>query len=183
MNLRNELQHFNKLFADYESKFIRFANSYIRNLAVAEDIVMESFMHYWENRESLKSESNIPAYILTMIKNKSLNYLKHLRICEEVSEKIIAHAQWVLDVNISTLEACNPEELFSDEIQAIVEKSLKTLSPQTRQIFMMSRYQNMSNKEIASALSITGKGVEYHISKTIKQLKADLKDYLPFILW
>jgi RNA polymerase sigma-70 factor, ECF subfamily len=71
MEYSADLKAFNQLFADYQGRFIRFANMYVRNMAVAEDFTIEALMQYWENRHTLKADSNIPAYILTIIKNIS----------------------------------------------------------------------------------------------------------------
>ena len=64
--------------------FLNFANTYVRDWDVAEDITTEALIYYWENRNTLSEVSNIPAYILTIIKNKSLNYLRHLQIRKNI---------------------------------------------------------------------------------------------------
>lgn len=102
----------------------RFANTYVRDIAVAEDFTIEALMYYWENRHSLEDNSNVPAYILTIIKNKCLNYLQHLQVREDVNEHLLNHAEWELNTRISTLEACDPGELFTAEAQEIVNKTL-----------------------------------------------------------
>ena len=84
-----------------------------------------------------------------------------------------------LDMRISTLEACNPEDIFSTEVQQIVTATLALLPEQTRRVFEMSRFENKTNKEIAEELQLTVKGVEYHITKALKALRENLKDYLP----
>lgn len=178
MEASEDLKTFNQLFADYQGRFIRFANSYVRDLAVAEDITVESLMYYWENRLTLPQNTNIPAYVLTTIKHKCINYLEHLRVREEYSEKMQAHAAWELNVRISTLEACDPEELFTKEIQELVDKTLASLPEQTRKVFQLSRYENKSQKEISTLLGITTKGVEYHISKALAALRAVLKEHI-----
>ncbi|MDH6306456.1 RNA polymerase sigma-70 factor (ECF subfamily) [Parabacteroides sp. PH5-13] len=178
-----DLNAFNQLFTDYQGRFIRFANTYVRDLAVAEDFTMEALMYYWENRHSIKQDSNIPAYILTTIKHKCLNYLQHLQIREQAAGTIKDHAAWELQTRISTLEACDPDELFSAEAMEIVRNTLKAMSERTREIFVMSRYQNKTYKEIASRLHITEKGVEFHISKALKLLRHHLKDYLPVFVY
>lgn len=182
MELSNELQIFNQLISDYQARFIRFANTYVRNLTVAEDVTMEALMYYWENRTSLADNSNPPAYILTIIKHKCLNYLQHQQTHLDTADLLMEHARWELFTRISTLEACEPDELFTAEIQAIVTKTLNSLSEQTRRIFIMNRYQNMTQKKIAEALHITPKGVEFHINKALKALRVALKDYMPAIL-
>lgn len=183
MEYSADLKAFNQLFADYQGRFIRFANMYVRDLPVAEDFTIEALMQYWENRHLLKADSNVPAYILTIIKNKCLNYLQHVQVQEGVSEELRNHAEWELNTRISTLAACNPEELFTAEAQEIVNKTLASLPEQTRRVFMMSRYQNRSYKEIAETLGMTSKGVEYHISQALKKLHRSLKDYMPLLLF
>lgn len=178
-----DLKAFNQLFTDYQGRFIRFANTYVRDIAVAEDFTIEALMYYWENRHTLAADSNVSAYILTIIKNKCLNYLQHLQVREDVNEQLLNHATWELSMRISTLDACNPEELFTAEAQEIVNKTLATLPEQTRVVFVMSRYENKSHKEIAEVLGITTKGVEYHISKALKKLHTNLKDYYPVFLF
>ncbi len=183
MEYSADLKAFNQLFSDYQGRFIRFANMYVRDMAVAEDFTIEALMQYWENRNALKADSNVPAYILTIIKNKCINYLQHIQVREDVSEHLKNHAEWELNTRIATLEACNPEELFTAEAQEIVNKTLATLPEQTRRIFIMSRYENKPYKEIAETLGMTTKGVEYHIAQALKRLHTNLKDYIPLLLF
>jgi RNA polymerase sigma-70 factor (ECF subfamily) len=170
---------FKQLFVNYYGRFVRFAYTYVRNQAVAEDFTTEAFMHYWENRDLLDANQNIPAYILTIIKNKSLNYLEHLQVREATARTIRSHADWELHTRITTLEACNPNELFAAEIREIVAKALAAMPAKTREIFELSRFHNKSYKEIAGQSGLSEKSIEFHISKAIKLLRNKLKDYLP----
>ena len=83
-----------------------------------------------------------------------------------------------LNYRLSTLQACDPEEMFSSEITRIVQETLQSLPEQTRRVFEMSRYECRSVKEIAEELSISPKSVEYHITKSLKYLRISLKEYL-----
>ena len=174
---------FNELFTNYQKQFIRFAESYVHDTAVAEDIVVDAFMYYWENKNRLDENTNIPAYILTSIKHKCLNHLEHLLVKKATSEKIITHTEWELQTRISTLEAFDPQEVFTQEIQDIVDKTLSALPLQTQRIFTMSRDEHLSHIEIAQQLGITTKGVEFQISKALKALRHNLKDYLSISLF
>ena len=77
------------------------------------------------------------------------------------------------------VNSCDPEEIFSHEIQTIIPNTLQSVPEQTRRIFEMSRFENKTVKEIAEETNITAKGVEYHITKALKVLRINLKDYLP----
>lgn len=182
MNDYSETNEFNRLYRDYKKRFIHFAKTYVGDFSVAEDIVIDSLMYYWENRLALDNKSNIPAYILTVIKNKCLNYLHRERIREDMEKYISDKEEWELNLRIATLEACNPEKLFSDEVQSIIRKTLDSLSEQSREIFIRSKYENQTNKEIAGQLGLSIKSIEYHMTKTLKLLRVALKDYIPLLL-
>jgi RNA polymerase sigma-70 factor (ECF subfamily) len=173
----DDITNLSVLYQNYNERFVRFAKTYVSVREVAEDIVMESFMCYWENRRKLPPESNVPAYISTLIKNKCLNYLHHLRTQEEAKKYLTDLEVWELNMQISTLEACNPQKLFSEEVQQLVAEALNLLPGKTYEIFIRSRYFDQSHKEIARILGISTKGVEYHITKALKVLKEALNDY------
>lgn len=180
---KSELVEFNKLFSDYQDKFIRFAITYVNDSVVAEDIVMDSIMYYWENRYRLNTNSSIPAYIFTSIKNKCLNHLRNSECHESISKDLFDHFEWKRQLQIATLEACNPEELLTKELHEIVNRALQKLPPVTRRIFVMRRFEDLSNKEIATVVGMSTKGVEYHMNKATDQLKKSLKDFLPILIF
>ena len=126
-----------------------------------------------------KEIEHIEALLLTTLKNKSLDHLKHEAVKTEALRTLTDMRQRELDIRISTLEACNPEDIFSTEVQQIVTATLALLPEQTRRVFEMSRFENKTNKEIAEELQLTVKGVEYHITKDLKPLRENLKDYMP----
>lgn len=173
---------FSKVFTDYRQRFVLFANTYLRDKSLAEDVVMDSFMYYWEKRDSLATDSNIPAYILTVVKHKCLNHLRSKIIRVKVEKGLIDHNERILKTNIEMLEVFDPHELFSEEIQMLVNEAISALPNRTRDIFLRSRYQNQNYKEIADDLNITVKSVEFEVSKAMKVLRVQLKDYLPLLL-
>ena len=71
----------------------------------------------------------------------------------------------MLRTRISTLEACNPEELFSEEARRLVNETLDRLPEKTRAIFIRSRFDGKSYKEIAAEMDVTVKSVEFEVSK------------------
>ncbi len=173
---------FNQLYEEYNQRFIRFARSYVMTNEIAEDIVNDSFMYYWENKQNI-ADQNLSSYLLTVVKHKCINYLKRLSLEEQARDRFQYLEEWELQLKISTLEACNPEKLLSEEIQLLVQKALRSMPKQTRDILIRSRYQSQSNKEIAAELGVSVKTVEYHMSKALKTLRAVLKDYFPIWLF
>ena len=173
----SEIIFFNQLFTDYKDKFKYFAYTYLRDEAAAEDIVMESFIYYWENKESLENHENIPAYLLKVVKNKCLNYLRAQNVRAKAEKIINEHNIRILQTQISTLEACEPQRIFSEEAKLLVKKALESMKPQTREIFIRSREMDQNYKEIAEEMNISVKVIEYHISKALQIFRLYLKDY------
>ncbi|MBB4038287.1 RNA polymerase sigma-70 factor (ECF subfamily) [Dysgonomonas hofstadii] len=184
MQIENtDIKQFSSIFLENRSRFVNFAASYLRDEAIAEDIVMESFLYYWENRDSLDNIVNIPAYILVIVKHKSLNYLRNQSSHRKIENNIKNYQERLLQENIVSLEACDPQYLFSDEVQQIIDSVLISLPEKTREIFIRSRFKSQSYKEIASELSITEKSVEFNISKALKIFRVALRDYFPVFLY
>ena len=173
-----EIQNFSKFYTDYYKSSFLFVKSFVRDDMTCEDIVSNSLIHLWE---TIKKEPVIypHALLLKILKNSTLNHLKRLEMQESVHGELTAISKQDLYYRVSTLQVCEPNELFSEEISDIVKKTLLALPPQTREIFKMSRYENLSVKEIAKEKNLTVKSIEYHITKTIKALRIALIDYLP----
>ena len=169
---------FNEIYTSYYKKSFFFAKSYVHDDLAAEDIASESLIKLWEK---LKTEQidYIEPLLLTILKNKALDYLKHEEVKRTAFESMADWHQQELSIRISTLESCDPNEIFSDEVESIIRETLKLIPEQTQRIFLLSRFENKSNKEIAELMGISVKGVEYHISKALKALRITLKDYLP----
>lgn len=171
--------NFSDFYQEYRQRLIRFTYNYIRNDVVAEDIVSDAMIYYWENRSKFPDNINPAAYVLTSIKHRCIDFLRHERIKQEAEGELAILHIWELDTRIASLEELNPKDIFTEEIMNITRCTLSMLPEQTRRIFTMSRYENLSHKEIAEQLGISVKSVEFHIGKAIKVLRVTLKDYLP----
>ena len=178
MNLNSDINNFNKLYNEYNDRFIRFAFGYVRDIAVSEDFVSEAFVSYWENIHKLEPDTNPPAYILTIIKNKCLNYLKQQQTHNRIAEELKRDSDWITQTKINNLEACDPDKIFSEEIQNIINETLSQLPKKTRKIFLLNRNDGFSYEEIAEKMNLSIKSIEYHISKALSQMRVSLKDFI-----
>lgn len=174
--------NFNHIYNAYYRKAFLFTQSYVHNDLVAEDIVSEAIIHLWELSKKGEIES-VEAILITYIRSKSLNYLKHIRTQENVFQALMDKGQRELEIRISTLEACDPEEILSEELRLKAKSLIENMPERTRTAFILDRLDGKSHKEIADELGISVKGVEYHISKAVKILRDNLKDYAPFFFF
>jgi len=185
MNDKKLQYGFNTLYTQYYRKSFLFTKSYVHDTFAAEDIVSESIIKLWENLKEQTPEDikHLEALLLTILKNRSLDYLKHEALRYEVEEEITSSFKRELEIRISSLQDCNPNEIFSEEIKQILYNTLNSMPEQTKRIFILSRLYNKTNKEIAAELCVTVKDIEYHMTKALKNLRINLKDYLPFLLF
>ena len=179
----SSIQLFSEFFHENQEKFLSFAYSYIRDRQEAEDILMESMITLWENRDKWEEDSNLHGLLLTIIKNKALNYLAHLQVRLRAEEEINSHSQRELEPE--NLLHWKPENRMRSLIRkySISYRSIETYAEPKPADFILSRYQNTPNKKIAEQLGISVKSVEFHITKALKILRTELKDYLVSILF
>lgn len=182
VNMNSKNKTFTDIYNTYYKKAFYFVKSYVHDESVAEDIVSESLIKLWEQLKQREIDPIAP-FLLTILKNKALDFLKHQEVERAALEEIKNWREYDLSIRICSLEECNPYDIFSGEVESIVNSTLKLVPPQTREVFMMSRFQNKSNKEIAESMNISIKSVEYHITKTLKVLRVALKDYLPIFFF
>lgn len=169
---------FEQIVESYWPRIHAFANIYILDKEVAKEIVQDIFLALWDQRGSLSNETCLITYLMVVGRNKCLNYLKSLQYdtvpIDELSENAVYQRS-----NIYALEDDSLEILMAKELTNAISSSLEKLPDRTQEIFMMSRYNGLKNKEIADQLGISTKSVEYHITSALKQLRSDLaKDYL-----
>ena len=173
-----DLAAFDRLFGEYRPRFIRFAVSYVTDAAVAEDLVMESFMAAWELR-ALLSEKSFPPYVLVIVRNKCLNHLRSRQGRLRAAEGLNSHRARLLELRVSTLEACEPAQLFSDEARRLVDETLARLPERTREIFQRGGSRGVSYEVVAAAMGTPVKRGVLEVAKAMKSLRVSLRDYLP----
>ena len=171
------------LFHHYYDDLCRYTMVFTKDIAIAENIVQDTFTSLWDIREKIEPQINLPGYLLTMVKNKSLNHLQHIKVQLKAEEHLQNNMMRELGLRERLLIACNPEEMFRSDVQRIIKETLDTVSPQCRRVISMSRFDGLSNKQIASQLNISVKGVEFQITKGLKVLRLNLKDYLSFFIF
>lgn len=171
---------FNEVYTSYYRKSYLYVKSYVHDGMAAEDIVSDSLIKLWER---MKQETIDPVspYLFSMLKNKALDYLKHQTIKRDLHDAMAKALGKELEIRTAALETSDPTEIFSSEIQQIVEKTLQSLPLKTREIFILSRFGRKPHKEIAKLYGISVKGVDYHIDRSVSQLRVSLKDYLPIL--
>ena len=168
---------FNTLYRTYHLHCYLYAKSYLRDDEQAKDIASEAMVALWQALQAQEIH-NVRPFLMTIVKNKSLNQLREHRRQLLQTQGMLDDALCELDLRISSLDSSVPEEVIADDMREYVRRVLETLPPQTRHVFYLRRYEGKNVKEIAAEMGISVKGVDYHITKAMKLLRAKFKDYL-----
>ena len=175
-------QEFGQLFMRYRDNFIAVARSYVRDEVVAEDIVAESFTNFWDSRSRIDIRTIPEAYILHMVKNRCLSYLRdranRMRILQQMHED----SYKAIMAEIGVLGKDETGLIFQSDIAAIFNKLLATVPDSTRDIFLASRFGNLTYNEIADKYGISPRKVKREIQHVLGIMRISLKDYLPVMV-
>lgn len=179
LNNHSEDSAFTTIFTTSKDGFIQFAYSYLGNMEEAEDAVMEAYVQYWEtSHKTDKLIKNAKAYIFMILRNKCIDLLEERKRHLQHTEAIYDQLAGEIEMNITSLQCCDPSELFSKDITRIVTETIDNMPDRTREIFYERYYEQKSYKSIAEAFGISVKGVEFHMTKCLRVLRERLKDYL-----
>ena len=125
----------------------------------------------------MPQETDIPAYLFGTIRNKSIDHLRKELRKRKAAGVLSEQAEWEMKQRITFLDESG-QSLFTKEIRTIAEDTLESLSERSREVFAMSRVEGISQKEIAWKLGMSVKGVQFHITKILNELRIALNDYL-----
>jgi len=159
---------FDSLFEVYSPKLYGFALKYFKNESDTEELIQEVFVKVWENRQTLKSELSFKSYLFTIALNQirkhfnkkatSLRYLESIQNEPEFSE------------NQAILE--DDYESALKQINLIIDQ----MPPRRREIFMKSKLEGKSSKEIAAELNISAGTIDNQVSEALRFIRAKLNN-------
>lgn len=183
MNFNTEI--FDRFYVRYRAKFIAIARSYVEDIAVAEDIVTDSFVSWWLRKDILPEDTDPRRYIVGTIKNRCLEHLRSLQIQSRAHKNLRDANKRMLEYHLASLENNTTENLHAEEVIEILRKQLEAMPSLMREIFIASRTEELNYKEIAERYQISERKVKYELKKALDTLKDSLKDYLPgfLIFW
>ena len=165
---------FNYFFDYYYSGLCVYAKNFTGDLNISEEVVQDVFVRFWEKRENIEIESSVRFYLFRTVYNQCMNLLKHKKVelnyiqSQKNREDNLYEEQW---------------SLYNEtELRQALDNAISKLPERCREVFVLSRFENMKNKEIAEILNISIKTVEVHIYKALKYLRKRL-DYLILLLF
>jgi RNA polymerase sigma-70 factor (ECF subfamily) len=170
-------KEFENIFREHFTPLTNLAYTVVKDADVAKDVVQQVFLKFWQIRDETTIQHSIKSYLYRAVVNTSLNHVaKDKRFTSLESQKVEP---------VNDAEDLLHTEQTKNTIDSKVRAAIDELSPTCREVFQLSRFSDLTNKEIAGQLNISVKAVEKHISKALKILREKLKPLLSVetMLW
>ena len=167
--IQGDRSSFAILYKKYWYKLYLIAQRRLNDKAVSEELIQEIFLQLWEKRETLKINS-LENYLVRAVRYSVIDYIRN----EIVKNNYIHHYKSFIEQE----ELQTENIVAANDLAAYMEAGLKTLPEKSQEVFRLSRIENWPVTKIAAHLQLSEKGVEYHITKSLKTLRAYLKDFV-----
>ena len=157
-----------ELFGYYYPRLYHFSRSILKIENDIDDILQEVFVKIWLNRQKIGNPETFNAYIFTITKNEVLNLIRSNLKDHAFRDELFLH---------SVAEEYIPQnQVEFNEIKTLINQIVASLPEKRQQVFILSRTEGLSNKEIALQLNISEKTVEDHITHAIKYIKSSMQE-------
>ncbi len=174
---KGEKLAFEEIYRDFFGVMYRLSCQYIHDEKVSEEIVQDTFMKLWEIRDTLNDQFNIRNFLYTITRNNCLNYLRNQKTA-------LKHQQNIrfleMQFNYEALEKLGSYIEF-EELRTKIDLAIAALPDGIRETFILSRIEELHYKDIAEKQFISIKTVEARITKALRILRHELRDYVTII--
>ena len=171
---------FSRLYNDYFVLLCTISNQYLKDKFLAEEVVGDVFLNYWEKYDEITITTSVKAYLVRAVQNRCLNYIEHGKVEEKIKQKIESE-----NTLLGLAESSDYPlgSLYEKELASLIHQSMITLPDQCRKIFNLSRDEGLTYEEISQKLNISVNTTKTQVKIALAKLRELLKDYLPIILF
>lgn len=167
---------FTQIYNCYWERLFKFVIRILPDEDDAADVLQETFISFWELREKLQHVRSIKAYLFTMTRNHAFRRFQHRLRQSDYLEKWLA--------SYSEADRYAEQALDTRDLAGAIDSEVDKLPEKMREIFIMSRKEHLSHKEIADRLRISDLTVKKQISNTLKQLRTKMDEtYIPYLVF
>lgn len=170
---KGEQSAFNSIFRKYYPILCAYGSRLV-GLEDAKEIAEETMIWLWEHRESHVIETSLGSYLLKCVYRRALNQIRRNEI------KGMADTHFFNEMQ----EMMQDADFYQfQELSRRIKEAVDALPESYREVFIMHRFQEKTYRDIAEQLNIPTKTVDYRMQQALKQLRKDLRDYLPFLVF
>jgi RNA polymerase sigma-70 factor (ECF subfamily) len=167
---RGDMSAFEALYDRYNKRLFHFILRFVRERALAEDILQETFLRLLKNKKRLRKDSRFSTYLFTIARNLCLDTLKSW----ERRHVFISHEN---SIERTTDKSKGPDKILEEtEMGKIIQNEIQALPPDQREVLILSKYGGLPYDEIAQILESTTVAVKQKAYRAMLSLKQKLKN-------
>ena len=171
---QGDIAAFEELYRQYYIFLCLIAEHIVRNSSDAEEIVSDVYVKLWNIRKTIDITTSIKAYLVKSVHNTSINYLERVNLKNKLSDNLSTS-----DYKLLAWDSDYPlGHIYEKEILEILDHCIRSLPDACRQIFLLSRNEDMKYSDIADKLGISVNTVKTQMKIALARLRETLKDYL-----
>lgn len=157
---------FEVFFLYYYPQLVSFLTGFIKDNEIARDMAQDIFLSIWKNKEKLGDIQSFKAYLFKMGKNSICNFYDHSLVNEKYVNELLAQPVGFEDAE---------ELIFANQLQSLIDVAVNQMPAQRKTIYLMSRVEGFSNKEISEKLNISKRTVENHLTLALSDIRKIIK--------
>ena len=165
---KGDVEAFDLVYGKYARRLYGFTLKYLKSTEETEELVQSVFLKVWENQKNLKKESSFKSYLFTIAYNEICNIFRR----RSLLQKFIGEQLTVNSLNSSETEELIDYNSILEQVDLIIAK----LPERQKIIFLKSRVDGKTNKEIASELELSSGTVDNYISESLKFIRSNIQD-------
>jgi len=165
---------FELLFRLLHKKLCSYAYIYVRNYDVSDEIIQETFIKIWETREALREDQSVRAFLYRCVHNNCINYLKKKSVTIRLSEKYNHEFKVSAPVGEPDFNEELIEKLELENLETRLRLAIDELPDQCKEIFLLSRFNDLTYQEIAEKIGISVNTVKTQISRAFQKIRTEI---------
>ncbi|VAW24579.1 hypothetical protein MNBD_BACTEROID01-1170 [hydrothermal vent metagenome] len=172
---------FELIFKAYYKRLCSYAITFLHQKETTEDLVKDMFLRMWEKRGEFNITTSLSGYLFKSTRNACLNYLSR----EKEKNRLISDNE----INLANLHVDQHSghdypvaNLIEQELEVKIRGEVDKLPQQCKEIFKLSRFEDLSHRQIAKQLNISENTVKVQIYRALSKLRVALKPYLPILI-
>ena len=166
---KGDIRAFDKIYEKYSTRLYLFVNGIIKSQKDAEDIVQEVFLKIWNNREKINEYLSLQSFLFTIAHNTTISIIR-----KKINEN--NYVSYVKSLQNAKELSSGEVELEFKQLETHYNTILNKLPDRQKEVYLLSREEELSYKEIAERLGISVNTVENHMVKALKFLRTNMKN-------
>jgi RNA polymerase sigma-70 factor (family 1) len=161
---------FTVIFNTYYKDLVLFAMNFTRIPEIAEEIVQDTFVRFWDERRTITIDRSLKSWLLRCVQNRCIDWIRQKKIRKKYNDEVAT--------TLETFEYNTDNYVINSELEDIFKIALGKLSPEVYEAYCLSRNKGLKYKDIAAKQKVSERTVEVRIGKALTLLREELKDFL-----